>query len=83
MFYYNKHQIIFYQVMKIYIKIVRINKKKWIFVEIIFIDTPITSPFESILFIEKMKNILRDNRCSITPECNIKGKKRELSLLEI
>ena len=47
--------------------------------EIIFdiflcIDTPINSPFESILFIENLKTILRDNRCSITPECRIEGK---------
>ncbi len=44
----------------------------------IFKDTPIHSPFESILFIETMKTILRDNRCSITPECHIKGKKKRL-----
>jgi len=35
-------------------------------------NTPINSPFKSIIFIEQMKNVLRDNRCSITPECNIK-----------
>ena len=38
------------------------------------LDTPINSPFESILFIEKMFTILRENRCSITRECHIPGK---------
>lgn len=39
----------------------------------IHLDTPINSPFESILFIEKIQTILRENRCSITPECRIEG----------
>ena len=37
------------------------------------LDTPINSPFESILFIDKMQTILRENRCSITSECRIEG----------
>jgi hypothetical protein len=59
--------------MKIYIKIVIIKYKNRFLLKLFFLDTPINSPFESILFIEKMKNILRDYRCTITPECNIKG----------
>ncbi|CAF0826000.1 unnamed protein product [Rotaria sordida] len=35
-------------------------------------NTSINSPFKSILFIETMKNTLRDNHCSITSECHIK-----------
>lgn len=37
------------------------------------LDTPINSPYDSILFIEKMFTILRENRCSITSECHIQG----------
>lgn len=43
-------------------------------VRVVHTDTAIHSPFESILFVEQMKTILRDNRCSITPECHMKGK---------
>ncbi|UJR38051.1 hypothetical protein I4U23_030733 [Adineta vaga] len=32
----------------------------------------IHSPFESIFFIKQMKNVLQNNRCSITPECHTK-----------
>ncbi|CAF4117910.1 unnamed protein product [Rotaria socialis] len=35
-------------------------------------NTPISSPFKSIDFIATLKNTMRNNRCSITAECDIK-----------
>ncbi|CAM4748878.1 unnamed protein product [Rotaria magnacalcarata] len=35
-------------------------------------NTPISSPFKSIDFIATLKNTIRNNRCSITTECDIK-----------
>jgi hypothetical protein len=37
------------------------------------LELTINSPFHSTDFVEKMKIILQNNRCSITPECHLKG----------
>ena len=76
MFYCNKHRILFYRIMMIFIKIVKIDltKKNRFIKRFELADTPIESPFGSIRFIEQLKTTLQTNRCTITQECNIKGK---------
>ncbi len=40
----------------------------------------INSPFHSVDFIGQMKTILQNNRCSITPECHLKGNRYQQTL---
>jgi hypothetical protein len=48
-----------------------------ILIIVVWLDVSVNSPFHSVDFVARIKIILQNNRCSITPECYLKGNKKD------